>query len=52
MWNILASRTLQALSVMFQDEMRLISQHLIVHFVCQINEMPVVRGALQRDIVI
>ena len=50
--GILAPRTLQALVVMLQGEMRLIPQHLTGHLVGQMNEMSVGCGALQPDIVI
>ena len=50
--GIFAPRALQGLTVMLHGEMRLISQRLIGHFVGQINEMSVGRGALQRITVI
>ena len=47
--GILASRALQFLAVVLQEEKRLISQHQIRHIVDQIKELSVGCGALQPD---
>ena len=47
--GILASKALQFLAVVLQEEKRLISQHQIRHIVHQIKELSVGCGALQPD---
>ena len=50
--GILASKTLQALAVVLQEERRPTPQHKIRHIVSQIKELSVGCGALQLDIAI
>ena len=50
--GILAPKTVQALTVVLQEERRLIYQHQIRHIVGQIKEFSVGCGAMQPDIAI
>ena len=50
--GILAPKTLQALTVVLQEERRLISQHKFRHSVGQIKELSIGCGVMQPDIAI